>query len=432
MHNACCTEIEEILPGSPAHRCGIVPGDIVVSINGHPVRDVIDLMFLGGERELNILVRRKEKKLPIRIALKEGENHGIVMRPFKIRTCVNKCIFCFVNQLPKGLRKTLYVKDEDYRMSFLYGNYITLTNLSAQDRKRIAQQSLSPLYLSIHSTDKAVRNTLLGSAKAQDVLKEIASFKSHKIRMHCQIVLCPGFNDGKQLEKTIRDLYKFYPYVSSIAVVPVGLTAYRKAAPKLRSVEKADALQALGLIDAFRKRFKKKHGDPIVYGADELYIKAGTDFEPLREYGDLPQIENGVGLVPSFLNQAKRIKLPQVKSRTRFVTVTGTSFYPFLQRFAERLGKADVDLEVAGVENTFFGRSVSVAGLLTGRDIMKTLSEVVKKTDIVLIPDVVMREGESVLLDDVSLRDIEDLLGAKTVVIPSTPKGLVDAVAALS
>jgi putative radical SAM enzyme (TIGR03279 family) len=425
-------EIEKILPGSPAFLAGIAPGDTLISTNGHRVHDAIDFMFHRGEGELNVLVSRKDKRISCRVPLKEGQDAGIVLKPFKIRTCTNRCIFCFVNQLPRGLRKSLYVKDEDYRMSFLYGNYITLTNLTSQDKRRIIQQRLSPIYLSVHSTNRAVRNAMLGNPKAQDVLKEIEFFKENRIRMHCQIVLTPGFNDGKELERTIRDLYKFYPYVSSIAVVPVGLTAYRKTTPKVRPVEKDDALRALELIGSFRKRFGKKHGDPIVYGADELYIKAGTEFPPLREYGDLPQIENGVGLVPLFLHQSKRIKIPQGDGRRRFVTFTGASFYPYLSRFAERLGKSGIDIDVVGVENMYFGRSVTVAGLLTGRDVMRSLPERVKKDDILLIPDVVMREGDALFLDDVSLGDLEDLLGTKTVLIPATPKGIVDAVATLS
>ncbi len=425
-------EIETVLPGSPAHAAGMSVGDVISSINGNAVADVIDYFFHCSEEELNFVVRRKDKRLSFRLTVTEGGKAGIEVKPFKVRTCVNRCLFCFVSQLPKGLRKTLYVKDEDYRMSFLYGNYVTLTNLSSQDRKRIAQQRLSPLYLSVHSTDTAVRNAMLGNARAQDILKEITFFKENRIRMHCQIVLCPGFNDGGQLQKTIRDLYRFYPYVSSIAVVPVGLTAHRKSAVKLDRVEKEDAVRAIEMIDAFQRRFRKKHGDSIVYAADELYITAGVDFRSINEYGDLPQVENGVGMTPLFMHQARREKIPQVKINKRFVVFTGVSFYPYLSKFIDRFRKTGIEIEAVPVENTYFGKSVTVTGLLTGRDVMKTLSEVVKKDDILLVPDVVMREGDHVFLDDISVGDLEELLGIRAVVVKSTPRGLADAVADIS
>jgi NifB/MoaA-like Fe-S oxidoreductase len=200
----------------------------------------------------------------------------------------------------------------------------------------------------------------------------------------------------------------------------------------LRPVEKDDALTTLGIIDSFQKRFRKKHGDSIVYGADELYIKADAPFPPLQEYGELPQIENGVGLTPLFLHHARRTKIPPLEKKQRFLTFTGTSFYPFLMRFLDRLKKAGVDIEAVAVENSFFGKSVTVAGLLTGRDVLRSLSELVRKDDVLLIPDVVMREGCEVFLDDLSRQDIEELLGTKAVIIESTPKGLVEAIAALA
>ncbi|GER93910.1 DUF512 domain-containing protein [hot springs metagenome] len=448
MRNNRGVEIEEIQRGSIAERVGLLAGDRLIAINGREVRDEIDLMFYGNEPELKFLIKRGNKKLFINTntfdlqhsAITDvpqksqifGENTlhqslGIVLKPFKIKTCRNNCIFCFVAQLPRGLRRTLYVRDEDYRMSFLYGNYITMTNLSDADKKRIVEQRLSPIYISVHSTNTEIRNRLIGNPHASDIIKEIKFMASHKIIMHAQIVLCPGYNDGKDLEKTITDLYKYYPYVASIAVVPVGLTSHRKKA--LVPVGKDDAYRAIEIIQKLQGRFKRKHGDNIVYASDELYIKAGISFPPLEHYGELPQIENGVGMVPMFIHQAKRIKSPHVSKKKMFVTFTGTSFYPYLSRFINKLVRDGIGIEAVPVENTFFGQSVTVTGLLTGRDIIKTLSGIVKKDDVLLIPDVVMREGDEVLLDDVSAQDIEDVLGIKAVVIESTPKGLVDAIA---
>jgi putative radical SAM enzyme (TIGR03279 family) len=424
MQNKYGVEIEAIMPGSAAGAEGLLQGDVLLSINGHRLNDGIDFMFYRNEPELNIGAVRKGKKMSLKVRPKETGDIGVTLKPFKIKRCTNNCIFCFVSQLPKGLRKSLYIKDEDYRMSFLYGNYVTLTNLSAQDKKRIAQQRLSPLYISVHSTDKAIRNALLGNLKAGDVLKELKFLKENKIRMHVQIVLCPGYNDGKELQRTIRDIYGFYPYVSSIAVVPVGITIHRKQA--LKPVEKEDAARAIGIIDSFQKRFRKKHGVSVVYGADELYIKGGVNFPALSEYGELPQIENGIGMVPLFISQTKKIKAPQNAEKKTGLTFTGSSFYPYLKKFTDRLlEKEGININVIPVENTFFGKAITVTGLLTGRDVIRALSDKTDGHERLLIPDVVLRDGEDVFLDDISKKDVEDALGIKVKMIESTPEGII-------
>lgn len=427
MQNKCGVEIEAIMPGSVAETEGLLPGDLLLSINGRRLNDGIDFMFYRNEPELNIGAVRKGKKMSLKVMPKETGDIGITLKPFKIKRCINNCIFCFVSQLPKGLRKSLYIKDEDYRMSFLYGNYVTLTNLSAQDKKRIAQQRLSPLYISVHSTNKVIRNTLLGNPKAGDVLKELKFLKENKIRMHVQIVLCPGYNDERELQRTIRDLYGFYPYVSSIAVVPVGITMHRRQA--IKPVEKEDAVRAIGIIDSFQKRFRKKHGVSVVYGADELYIKGGVNFPALSEYGELPQIENGVGMVQLFMSQSKRISrqlsATNCQQKKKFLTFAGTSFYPYLKKITDRLlEKEGININVIPVENTFFGRAITVTGLLTGRDVIRALSDKTDGCECLFVPDTVMREGENVLLDDTSKEDIENALGIKVKVIESTPEGI--------
>ncbi len=421
-------EIETVADGSIAAGAGLLAGDRLVSANGHKIRDVIDLMFYGNEPSLDLVIGRGDSTMRVRLESGGGASGlGIELKPPKLKRCTNRCIFCFVAQLPKGMRKTLYVKDEDYRMSFLYGNYITLTSLSDDERKRIAEQRLSPLYISVHSTDPEIRRKMLGNPKAGDILKDLRFFAENKIRIHTQIVLCPGYNDGKDLASTIRDLYKFHPYVQSIAVVPVGLTAHRKKA--LRPVEKKDAIGALEIIQRFQNRFKRKHGEHLVFAADELYIKAGMDFPALKDYDELSQIENGVGLVPLFLAQAKKLKIqfPENSKKKKFVVFTGVSFYSILSKFVERLRKKGFDIEAVQVDNLYFGRSVTVTGLLTGRDVMRALSGQIQKDDILLIPDIVMKEGHQVFLDDVSRQDVEDILGVKSVVIESSPAGLVDA-----
>lgn len=418
--------IESAVSGSLAEKSGLCPGDVLLSINSHPLNDVIDFMFHKNSNKLDIEFKRNSVINKIQI-IKENENDlGLTIKPFKVRICRNNCIFCFVKQLPKGLRKTLYIKDEDYRLSFLYGNYITISNLDQNDRKRIIDQRLSPLYISVHTTNRSLRNKMLGNLRATDIMKELKYFSDNKIRMHIQIVLCPGYNDEKELQNTIKDIYKFYPYTTSVAVVPVGLTMHRKL--HLNPVTKEVAVKTIGIVESFQKRFKKKHGDPIVYCSDEMYIKAELPFPKLKEYGSLPQIENGVGMVPLFINQSKKIKIPKsIPHKKKLLTFTGTSFFPFLKKFTDRLSeKEDIHIDVISVENRFFGPSVTVTGLLTGRDIIKSLHDNTDSYEILIVPDVVLKEDEDILLDNVSLKDIEEATGIKTVKTDGTPQGLID------
>ncbi len=416
-------KIVEVEAESAAHEAGLRKGDTLLSIGGHPIRDSLDYMFCRDDEVLETVIVRRGKKHEVLIELDEWEDPGIILDDFAIRSCGNKCIFCFVSQLPKGLRRPLYLKDEDYRMSFLYGNYITLTNLSQSDRKRIVEQRLSPLYISVHSTDPGLRRLMLGNQKAPDVLKELKFFASYRIHMHTQIVLCPGYNDGEDLKRTIKDLCALYPYVESVAVVPVGLTAQHKQG--LRPVEKKDAADALAIVETFQRRYRKKYGDPVVYSADELFIKAGRGFPKLTDYGELPQIENGVGMVPLFMNLARRIRPEEPTGpQKRYLTITGKSFYPYLKRFVDKLNRKGYDVTAVGVENNFFGSSVTVTGLLTGRDVLRALSGKTREYDILLLPEVALREGNDMFLDDVCPADIARALKIKTEIIEATPEGL--------
>ncbi len=421
-------EIETVLPGGLADKAGLKPGDVLLSVNSHPLRDAIDFMFFRSAARLLVEFSRSGEKNRVQIKTEEGGDLGITVKPFKVKTCRNNCVFCFVKQLPKGLRKSLYVKDEDYRLSFLYGNYMTLSNIDSCDRKRIIDQRLSPLYISVHTTNKSLRNKMLGNPRASDIMKELKFFSGKKVRMHTQIVLCPGFNDGAELQNTIKDLYKFYPYVSSVAVVPVGLTMHRKL--QLAPVTKEDALRAIEVVAPFQKRFQKKHGDHIVYCSDEMYIKADSPFPHLKDYGALPQIENGVGMVPLFISQSRKVRIPKtVVQGMKFLTFTGTSFYPLLKKFTDRLAeKENINVDVLKVENHFFGTTVTVAGLLTGRDVIKTLHDNTDSYKVLLVPDVALKEDEDIFLDNVSLKDIEEVTGLAAVRTESTPQGLIDAI----
>lgn len=432
MRSRSGIEIERVAVKSPAEKAGLRGGDLLLSLNSHPLRDAIDFMFYKGSGKLSLEFLRDGAKHRIALAAEDNNDLGISIKPFKVRICKNNCLFCFVKQLPKGLRKSLYIKDEDYRLSFLYGNYMTLSNIDVSDKKRIVEQRLSPLYISVHATNRAVRNRLLGNPKAADIMKELKFFAAKRIRVHTQIVLCPGYNDGTELQNTIKDLYKLYPYVASIAVVPVGLTQHRRQ--QINPVTKEDAIKAIEIVESFQKRFKKKHGDPVVYCADEMYIKAERTFPRLEEYGMLPQIENGVGMVPLFLSHSRRIKVPKAVPRDlRFLTFTGVSFYPYLKKFIDRLsGKEHINIDATPVENNFFGRSVTVAGLLSGRDIIRSLHDNTDSFQILLVPDVTLMEDKDLFLDNVSLKDLEEATGLKVVRTEATPQGLIDAIAGLN
>lgn len=414
--------INNVTEGSAAHEAGLLKGDILVSINNNPVNDIIDFLYHSQESVLNLKILRDKKPLSIKIRRKENEHLGFELKSFRTKKCRNKCVFCFVSQLPKGLRKPLYLKDDDYRMSFLYGNYITLTNIKPQEKQRILTQKLSPLYISVHTTNNELRRKMLGNPKAPDILKEITELTSNRIRLHVQIVLCPGLNDGVELENTIKDLQKFYPYIESIAVVPVGLTKHKKAG--LRPVEKEDAVEVIETVKKFRRRLKRRHGDPLVYLADEFYIKAEAPFPLIKWYGELPQIENGVGLVPAFQHCAKNLKLPKKISPRKVAVITGASFTPYLEEYAKKLrGIEGLSIDIIKVENKFFGPSVTVAGLLTGKDILKTVLGRTK-ADCLLVPDVTLKEGTDMFLDNVTMRDLEESLGMNVVAVDSTPQGL--------
>jgi putative radical SAM enzyme (TIGR03279 family) len=415
--------IQNVAEESAAHEAGLEKGDVILTVNSNPVQDVIDYMYYSRDDLIDLKIQRGSKTLKFQIKKKDRKDPGFELKPFRVRTCRNKCIFCFVHQLPKGMRKTLYLRDDDYRMSFLYGNYITLTNLNPSVKKRIFAQRLQPLYVSVHSTNNEIRRKMLGNPKAPDILNEIKELTSHRIKIHSQVVLCPGINDGEELVRTIKDLQKFYPYIVSIAVVPVGLTKYRKGS--LRAVEKPDAEKVIESVYKLRRRFRKRHGDPLVYLADEFYIKAGAPFPSTREYGDFPQIENGVGMVPYFQNLMKKVKIPKKIEPLSAAVFTGAAFMPYLEEFIQRLNELEgLTLDLFKVENRLFGQTVTVAGLLSGRDILKTIVGK-SKADCLLVPDVVLRDSKDVFLDNVTLKDMEESLGMRVMVIGSTPAGLI-------
>lgn len=419
--------IEYVAPGSLAHEFELEPGDRLLSINGHRLRDVIDYSYTtSADDELLVEVLKQDGELwELEIEREPGESLGLTFPPPEPVRCRNNCIFCFVHQLPKGLRRPLYVKDEDYRLSFLNGNYVTLANLKPRELSRIIEQRLSPLYISVHATNPALRETLLGVTGIPPIIEQLQELARHRIQLHTQVVLCPGLNDGDELERTVTELASLYPAVCSLAIVPVGLTAYRAKLPQLTPVDQTYARQFIEQWGEQAKKLRKKLGEPFLFLADEFHLKAGLPFPPIKEYGDFPQIENGVGMVPLFQRDAaKTVRAARHLGEFPVTVVTGMSMIALVTEFLSSLKeKTGIDVTPVAVPNRLFGDSVTVTGLVAGRDIITALTG----ADIgraLLVPDVMLKEGEGVFLDDVSLETLEAELQCPVIPFDSTPQGL--------
>ena len=420
--------IREVLPDSLAGELELELGDRLVAINGQPLRDLIDYEYHISDDPLTLEVLRScGETWEIEVERDEGEPLGIVFAPPTPKRCGNNCIFCFVHQLPKGLRKPLYVKDEDYRLSFLYGTYITLTNLTKSDLRRIKEQRLSPLYISVHATDPLVREQLLGRTGLPPVLELLRELTEAGITLHTQVVLCPGINDGQVLERTVADLSKLFPRVASLAVVPLGLTSHRGGLPELQPVTSEYAAAFVGRWQPRSEVLAAELGEPWLFLADEFFIRGEVPFPPLETYGDFPQLENGVGMIPLFLDEAEELLADAEHLSPLLVTaVTGISPYPYLLAFLARLDSATgMTTRVVAVPNSLFGPSVTVTGLVGGGDIIEALRGR-ELGAFVIIPDVMLKEGER-FLDDMTVEELSSSLGCEILVVPANPWGFYEA-----
>ena len=406
---------------SPAKKAGIKANDILVAINGNEIIDVLDYRFYEKESELLLKYTRKGKERTARIKKYEEEELGLEFSDYLMndkRSCKNNCIFCFIDQLPKNMRESLYFKDDDSRLSFLFGNYITLTNLTEHVISRIIKLHISPVNISVHTVNPELRCKMMNNRFAGETLSIIKRFDDAGIKMNFQLVLVPGYNDKEELERSLREL-SGYKNVLSIASVPVGLTKHREGLTKIEPFNRETASDVIRITEKIAEENIKTRGERLVFAADEFYLKAEEDFLPPEIYGEFEQLDNGVGMWSLFEKEADDAlsKLPDLKEKRRITAVTGVAARPLLQSVVDKaaLKWHNLDADVKAINNEFFGEKITVAGLVTGNDIIKQL----KGKDIapeILIPSNMLRFERDLFLDDVSIKDVEKALGVKVTV----------------
>ncbi|HDL18373.1 MAG TPA: DUF512 domain-containing protein [Bacteroidetes bacterium] len=422
-------KIETVAPDSIAAELDIRPGDSLIRINGHFIRDEIDFRFYAGEEMVELLVGRDSGQVLFEIEKEPDDLLGIRLKEFPMRACGNHCVFCFTDQNPAGLRKSLYFKDEDYRLSFLYGQYTTLTNTSWKDLKRIVTQRLSPLYISVHATDWEVRKYLFGLKRRDRLPEKLQFLADHGIQLHTQIVLCPGVNDGAQLTKTVHDLSRFFPAVASIAIVPVGLTKHRGKLPFLNPVIIADARRILEQVDQFQCKFRSMFGSGFVFPSDEFYIIAGREIPGADYYEGYPQIEDGVGII-RYLLAAFREIIPQLPERIpeehSATFLSGLNAAPFLKKeIIPALDKIEnLHTRVVPVKNRFYGETITVTGLLTGQDYAQAIRQNGVTNTALISSKCVNRDG--LFLDDWTVEKLAEETGCAVVLMDDFLTGLPD------
>jgi putative radical SAM enzyme (TIGR03279 family) len=423
--------VDAVAPRTPAAAAGLTRGDRIVAVNGQPLRDAIDFQFHAGDERLELTVERDGVTTTKRLR-RRGTELGLELappRPGDIATCANKCVFCFIHQLPKGMRRSLYVKDDDFRLSFLHGNYITLSDLDEASFARIIEQRLSPLYISVHATDPALRHALLGRPRhAAEILPRLERLAKAGIRMHAQIVLCPDLNDGPHLERTIFELAPLHPQVATTAIVPVGLTRHRARLPALRSLTPAEARALVATAEEWQRRWLAELGSRFVFLADEIYLLAELPLPAAAAYEGFSVAEDGIGLVRQFEDGFHRSIARRTRAAGAVTIVTGELFAPRLRALLAGGGFDPVAVRVAAVPNDFFGPAIGVAGLLTARDIQRHLATQPDLGRAVLVPSVAVRDGEGIFLDDLTPADLARDLGVPVKVVLPTPSALLNAI----
>ena len=423
----------KVYTGGIAEELGIEVGDKLISINGQHIEDIIEYKYCLTEEYLEVEIEKVSGEIWIlEIDKNYDEDLGIEFdNPIltHMRSCQNKCIFCFIDQLPKGMRESLYFKDDDSRLSFLHGNYITLTNMREEDLNKIIQYRISPINVSVHTTNGELRKKMLNNRFADNILEVLKRLVASEIKVNCQIVLIPEVNDGEELDNTLKDLALLGKGVESVAVVPVGITRYREGLPNIKPFDKETSIKTIEQIHRWQKHFIKIRKSHFVYISDEFYILSGLEFPSVEDYDGFPQLENGVGMVSKLEKEFVQYlsKLPtKLKVSKKVTIVTGTLAQPIIKNLTNRLEKSiqGLSIDVLGVENKFFGGYVSVAGLLTGQDILNSLKER-NLGNLVIIPESMLKSGEKVFLDDFTLQELMEEVGVRIVVSPVDGKKLI-------
>ena len=414
-------KITEVFKGSRADKAGILADDILVSINGNDINDVLDYRFYLTESKVEIKLIRADKTYSVKIKKGEYDDIGLEFETPLMdekHCCKNKCIFCFIDQNPEGLRESLYFKDDDSRLSFIHGNYVTLTNMSQSDVDRIIKMRMSPINISVHTTNPELRVQMMKNKHSGEVLKYLNDFAEAGLSMCGQIVLCRGVNDGDELMRSLRDLAALYPAMSSVAIVPAGLTKFRDKLYPLTDFTAEEAKAVIEMINSVGEEHKEKHGTRLFYAADEFYLKAGIEIPGSDYYEDYPQIENGVGMIRSCSDEfglaiSNASDVDELTSKKRHISlVTGVASYPMIKEQVSKLCAIcpNLNVEIYEIVNNFFGRSITVSGLLTGRDICEQLCEK-PLYDELLIPQNCLRHGEETFLCGMTVSEMSEKLG---------------------
>lgn len=427
--------IKSVLAGSIAEELELKPGDVLLSVNGNEIEDVFDYHFCVNDEYLTLLIRKPDgEEWELEIEKDYEEDLGIEFEQGlmdEYRSCRNKCMFCFIDQMPKGMRETLYFKDDDSRLSFLQGNYITLTNMSGHDIERIVKYHLEPINISFHTTNPELRCKMLHNRFAGDALKKVDRLYEGGIQMNGQIVLCKGINDGEELERSIRDMSRYAPLLQSVSVVPVGLTKYREGLYPLEPFTKEDAKEVLGIIHKWQEKIYEETGIHFIHAGDEWYILAEEELPEEERYDGYLQLENGVGMLRLLENEFEECyaRLAGDEKRREVSVATGKLAYPYLKRFSVRLREKypNTEIHIYAVRNDFFGELITVSGLITGQDLIAQLKDK-RLGGRLLLPCNMFRSGEEVFLDDITLSEVSETLQVRTDIVKSSGQDFVEAV----